>query len=287
MAQIAMNNTCDVSMEEKKFQCTVCKETRGEEVFMIKKHDMLVCPKCQTSIILERKSPLERYEENWKRNAEEVFPLLRPPLYQNDLASHRLFFLYEDCYHALLIGRYNASIVLMGVLLEALMKERIWLKLGIYFRGAYGNCLKKIEEERLMDVKDIAFLRKFKDNVRNLYQHADDAQIVRGLGPVKTIPVAIDMDKSVILQLEQAIKNARAGKLEPKFIPATDPLVRDFAKQEYDRRRVVDLFNLVYEFLLAANIKYFKQGEYDEHHKKFGTGLEKVTHHKTSEKQAP
>ena len=260
-------------MEEKKYLCPRCKKIKDEEVLMIEKHDLLVCPKCQTVIILKGKSPLGRYEDTWKRNAEEVFPLLRPPLYQNDLASPRLFFLYEDCYHTLLIGKYNASIVLMGVLLEALMKERIWLKLGIYFRGAYGNCLKRIEGKRLMDVKDIGFLRKFKDDVRNLYQHADDAQIVRGLGFVEAIPVDIDMGKSVILQLEQAIKNARAGKLKPKLIPATDPLVRDFAKREYDRRRAVGLFNQVYDFLRAAKIKYFNQKEYSEHHKKFGTRL--------------
>jgi len=84
------------------------------------------------------------------------------------------------------------------------------------------------------------------------------------------------MDKSVISQLEQAIKNARARKLKPKLIPATDPLVRDIVKREYDRRQVVGLFNRVYDFLLDAKIKYFKQEEYDEHHKKFGTELKKT-----------
>jgi len=160
-----------------------------EEVPMIEKHDMIVCPKCQTKIIDKSKSPLGRYTEEWKRNAEEAFPLLRPPLYVNDLENPRLYFLYENCYHTLLIGQYNASIVLMGVLLEALMKERIWLKLGIDFRGPYGACLKKIEREKLMDVKDIVFLRKFKDEIRNPYQHVDDAQIVKELGFVKAIPV--------------------------------------------------------------------------------------------------
>lgn len=238
---------------------------------MIEKHDMIVCPKCQTSIILKAKSPLGRYEENWKRNAEEVFPLVRPLLYLNDLANPRLYFLYEDCYHTLLIGKHNASIVLMGILLEALMKERIWLKLGIYFRGAYGDCLNKIENEKLMDMRDMYFLRKFKDEVRNPYQHADDAQIVESLGFIPVIPVDVDMGKSVTLQLEKAIKNARAGKLKSTLIPATDPIVRDFAKREYDRRRALDLFNQVYDFLTVAKVKYFKNKEYEEHRKKFGT----------------
>jgi len=56
------------------------------------------------------------------------------------LPNPRLLFLYQDCYQALLIGRYNASLVMMGVLLEAVMKERIELKLGEYFSKPFGPC---------------------------------------------------------------------------------------------------------------------------------------------------
>jgi len=265
-------------VEEKKFLCTVCKRTKDEEVFMVEKHDMLICPKCQTSLFLKDKSPMGRYEENWKGNAEDLFPLLRPPLYQNDLANPRLFFLYEDCYHTLLIGRYNAAIVLMGVLLEALMKERILLKLGIDFRGAYGDCLKKIEEKRLMDVTDIVFLRKFKDEIRNPYQHSDEVQILEGLF-VKVWPLQFEGGIS-FEKLEQALEKIKSGKLKPKLLPADIPAFRSVLKQEYDRKRAIDLFNQVYDFILAAKIKYFKKEEYDEHHKKFGTKLESVEHYK-------
>ena len=261
-------------MRKKKFQCIVCKKTKGEEVFMIEKHDMLVCPKCGTSFFIEGKSPLGRYEENWRRNAEEVFPLLRPPLNQADLANSRLFFLYEDCYYNLLIGRHNASIVLMGVLLEALMKERISLKLGIDFRGPYGECLKMIEDKKLMEVKDIQFLRKFKDEIRNPYQHADEAMILEGVF-VRVWPLQFEGGLS-LEKLEQAIEDVKSGRLKPRILPAADiPAIRSPVKQAYDRKRALDLFNQVYDFLLVAKIKYFKQEEYDEHHKKFGTGLEK------------
>ena len=266
-------------MEEKKFLCVVCKKTRGEEVFMIEKHDMLVCPQCKTSFFIEGKSPLGRYEDIWKRNAEEIFPLLKPPLNQADLANPRLFFLYEDCYHALLIGRYNGSIVLMGVLLEALMKERISLKLGINFRHAYGRCLKKIEDEKLMKLEDIRFLRKFKDEIRNPYQHADEFEITQGLF-VRAWPLQFEGGLS-LKKLERAFENVKSGRLKPKILSAADvPAIRSAAKQAYDRERAIDLFNQVYDFLLAAKIKYFKQEEYQEHQKKFGTGLEKVEHYK-------
>jgi len=262
-------------MEKGKFLCPECKQSKNRDVAMLENYDLLTCPECRTSFAIEGKSPLGRYAENWRGNAERVFPLLRPPLYQSDLANLRLFYLYEDCYHALLIGRNNASIVLMGVLLEALMKERIWLKLGVYLRGAYGDCLKKIEDDRLMDAKDIRFLSEFKEKIRNPYQHADEVRILEDAvgGFVEVYPVAIDMSKSVTSQLRRAITDMRSGILKPKQISPTAPLVRSLAKQKLDEERVVGLFNKIYDFLLTAKVKYFRQEDYDEHNKKFGTTM--------------
>jgi len=261
-------------MSEKKFPCLRCKKMKGKEVFLVEKHDMLVCPECNTSFFVEGKSPLGRYAENWQRNAQDVFPLLRPPLYPTELEP-RFFFLYDDCYQTLLIGKHNASIVLMGVLLETVMKERIWLKLGIDFRQAYGRCLRKIEQERLMDPKDIYFLKKFKDSIRNPYTHADESQILEGI-LVPVFPLKLGKDFT-LEEFEESFKKARSGKVKPKLVPASDvPAIRSVVKQEYDRRRAKDLFNQVYDFLLSAKIKYFKPEEYEEHHKKFGPGLEKI-----------
>ena len=264
-------------LTKKKNLCPVCKKTKNEDVFLMEKHDMIVCPKCQLSIIIEGKSPLGRYIDNWKKSSEELFPILRPPLYQDFLGNPKLYFLYEDCYYSLLIERYNASIVLMGVLLEAIMKERIALKLGKDFRGAYGSCLQIIKENRLMDAKDIRFLTKIKDNVRNPYQHADDKQILRGI----FVPVWPFQFKEISFKrLEKAIKSAKSGQLKPKMLPAADiPALRPVVKQALDRERAISLFNQVYDFLLDCKIKYFKQEEYEEHHKKFKTGLEKVEHY--------
>ncbi|MCX9074552.1 MAG: hypothetical protein OIN88_07825 [Candidatus Methanoperedens sp.] len=224
-------------MDEAKEICGRCKQINNEEVFMVEKHDMLVCPKCQTSFFIKGKSPLERYKENWNNNADEIFVLVRPELSQGDLVNPRLFFLYEDCYHTILIGRYNASIIMMGVLLETLMKERINLKLGGYFEGEYGPCL-------------------------------------------KNWPIQFEGEIS-LEKLSKAIKDTKSGRLKPKLLPAAEiPAFRSIAKQAYDRKRAIELFNQVYDFLLGAKIKYFKQEEYDEHNKKFGTGLENVEHYK-------
>lgn len=251
--------------------CGRCKKIKNKDVSLIEKHDMLVCPECGTSIIVKGKYPLGRYVETWKKNAEEVFPLVRPPFIQNDISSIRLFFLYEDCYHSVLIGRYNAAIVLMGVLLEASMKELILLKTGKHFQKAYGKCIEKIRKEKLMDAWDIWFLKRFKDEVRNPYQHSDINKILQPLKFMRAYPLQIDLKKdTALLQLEQQIKNVKEGKMTPVLLPITLPTVRDLAKQDHDKKRAIQLFNQVYDFLLCANFKYFKQKDYDEHHKKFG-----------------
>jgi len=252
--------------------------TESRDVLLTKKHDMLICPKCQFSMILTDESPLGRYVETWKNHAEDIFPILRPEMVQSDLSNPRLFFLYEDCYHSLLIGRYNASIVLMGVLLEALMKERIMLKLGIDYHKPYGPCLNVIERNKLMDIEHIHFLRKFKDEVRNPYQHADDAAILKDLfTPVWRFEFK-ELDPKKLLEF---IRDARSGRIKPTIVPVADlPEIRAIQKQYYDRERAIELFNRVCDFLRDANIKYFKQEDYEEHHRKFGSKLNSFKFHK-------
>lgn len=257
-------------MEGNKRICGRCKKIEGKDIVLMERDDQFVCPNCHTTLFIEGKSPLTRYEANWRKNAEDIFAFVRPPLYQTDLNNPRLFFLYEECYHTLLIGKYNAAIILMGTLLETVMKERIYLKLNIDFTKPYGACLQLIEKERLMNPYDILFLRRFKDRIRNPYTHADEAQILDGI----MVPVyPIELPKNFTLEkLEAQINRVKSGQQKPQLMFASQvPAIRSVVKQGYDKRYAVDLFNQVYDFLLAANIKYFKQKDYDEHHTKFGT----------------
>lgn len=261
--------------------CFRCKKVKNKEVFMVEKYDLLVCPECQTTIQNKKKSPLGRYIDVWKSNAEEIFPTLEsnaPPLNPDDLPIFRLYFLYEDCYYTLLTGRYNASIVLMGVLLEALMKERIRLKLGIDFQEPYGPCLIKIKEEKLMETEDIKFLEDFKNRTRNLYQHADDKEILKDI----FVPVwPLEFDSFDLKSLEKAIKKVREGELEPILVSAEEnPVIRPIVKREIDKKNAMTLFKQVYEFLLKAYDKYFTQENIEKYIDEFGSGFEDIKHYK-------
>jgi len=264
--------------EEKKNICALCYKTDKREVELVKKHDTLFCPNCKTTLILKWETPLGRYSEMWKENSEKIYPYLRPDIYQDEMPNPRLFFLYEDCYVNMLIGRYNAAIVLMGVLLEALMKERIHLKTGVVFKGAYGPALSEIEIKNLMQMGDIRFLREFKDSVRNLYQHADIEEILRGTY-VRVWPIQFEGELTAE-KLKKAHEQAKDGKIKPLLLPAANfPAFAAIIKQKRDRAISIMLFNRVYDFVRGAMVKYFKQEEYDEHKKMFGDKMAELPHY--------
>ena len=188
----------------------------------------------------------DRLIERWKETGKFLFAMLRPELTNHELPVPGLFFLYEDCYHTMLIGRFNAAIVLMGVLLEALMKERIRLKLGSDFRGAYGACLIKIQNKQLMEPEDLFFLRQFKDKIRNPYSHFDELQIVNG----SFVPAwELKIDEMLPGKFEETLKSIKSGERKPFLARGSHPALRSIVKQEIDRKRAIQLFNKVYDFL--------------------------------------
>ena len=224
---------------------------------------------------------LEAYQETWKDNSGFLFALLRPELPSTLTLEPGLKALYQDCYQTLLIGRYNASIVMMGVFLEALMKERIRLKTGKDFTKPYGQGI-----DRLMGIKrlkgrieragdgyyliapnDIMFLDKFRDKVRNTYAHFDEARVVDGrIMQAWEIPIG---DKFNLAEFEATFEEIKAGKRKPLLLDATHPALRSVSKLYSDRIIAVRLFNLVYDFALGFIMKYLRQKDYDEYHKRF------------------
>jgi hypothetical protein len=248
-----------------------------------RKNDMFVCPKFGQSWFMEGESPLGRYLEAWKDNSSFLVALLRPELPSNVKLEPGLNFLYEDCYQTLLIGRYNASIVMMGVFLEALMKERIRLKTGKDFTKPYGACIdrlrgikrlgkgriERLRDGYLIEPKDIAFLDKFRDKVRNTYAHFDETKLVDGR-IVKGWEIPFD-DIINLTKFEAIMKEIKAGQCKPLLLHATHPALRSVSKLYSDRMTAVRLFNLVYDFMLVFVIKYLRQKDYDEHNRKYGT----------------
>jgi hypothetical protein len=120
----------------------------------------------------------------------------------------------------------------------------------------------------------IFVLRKFKNSVRNPYQHADEVDIMKCIF-IPVWPIKFENEFSAE-KMEKFISDIESGKAKPKFLPVSDiPAIRSIAKQSYDRNKAMYLFNEVHDFIIDAYKLYFKEWEY---HQKYGTGLEKVEH---------
>jgi len=263
--------------------CPICYGD-GKTVHLQVKNDVLQCPNCNSAFPLETISPLVGYQETWKDNSSFLFAILRPELPDQVILETGLKELFEDCYHTLLIGRYNASIVMMGVFSEALMKERIRLRTGKDFTGAYAKCI-----DRLMGIKrsrrggierveraddgcsliaseDIRILDKLRD-LRNTYAHFDEKKVVNGLvGQVYEIPFR---EGTILADLETAIKEVKSGQRTPMLIDVTHPALRSMFKMRADREKAIRLFNVVYDFTLGFALKYLMQKDYDECNRRF------------------
>ena len=225
---------------------------------------------------------LAAYQETWKNNSDFLFALLRPELPSTLTLDPGLKALYQDCYQTLLIGRYNASIVMMGVFLEALMKERIRLKTGKDFAKPYGQCVDRLmgikrlkgRIERagdgcnLIESKDIIFLDRFRDRVRNAYAHFDEAKVVDGR-IMQAWEIPLGFSQPVLPKLKTAIEEAIAGKRKPMLLDAKHPALRSVSKMYSDSKEAVRLFNLVYDFTLGFIIKYLRKKDYDECHEHY------------------
>lgn len=221
------------------------------------------------------------FQINWNENAPFHYAMLRPELPSTITLDVGLRVLYEDCYQTLLIGRYNASIVMMGIFLESLMKERIRLKTGKDFVQPYGACIdklrgikrlpkdqtKRLEHGYLIEPKDIIFLERFRDKVRNTFTHFDQAKLVEGrILRGWEIPLEIVFDRA---KFEETMGEIRSGKLKSMLLSATHPALRSVSKVDSDRMMAIRLFNVVYDYVLGFASKYLRSQDYDEYHKKF------------------
>ena len=255
-------------MSEYSIFCLGCKSNLGEQNYMELKDNRWVCPKCRNNYINGGDEVLKYLETAWKENSNEALYKIRPELTPHDLANPRLYSLYMDCYHTLLIGRYNAAIVMMGVLVEAIAKQCLRLKFNKEFDDiALGKCIKKIEENKLMKREDIQFMRNFAKVVRNRYQHVNHAKIVEHIQtPYWEIKFK---SEDISGEVSETLEKIEQGSILPSFKSAADPALNPIIKEKYDEAIIFDLFNEIHDFLVICNDRYFNKQKWDEFHKKY------------------
>jgi len=198
---------------------------------------------------------------------------MRPPFEPEDLGNPFLLELYMDAYLPILLGRPNAGIVMLGVLLEALVKEVIYLNEGKPFKGEFGPAVAVADGSGYIRREDAATLRSFKDRIRNPYQHQDLAEILRG----RTVRVwSIQLDPNNPLKsIEDAMTGIKNGERQSKLVLADMIGSLGIAvKLDLDKKSAIPLFNSVHDFLIQAQVRYLSAEKYDQFNKRFGNPIE-------------
>lgn len=203
------------------------------------------------------KNRIEAIEHQWVENVRKTI-FFRVRAFDLPHMEPRLRQAYMDTYCVTMMGFWNVSIIMQGVLLETLVKEIIFAKEKKDFRKDFGQAIGRCEEKGYLTDVEIKFLRRFKDEIRNPYQHVDVKKIV-GERRVPAWPIPLEKGKvgeSLLKGIEKVLKGeAGRGELTSyENMRAVGVAI----KGTIDERLALPLFCLVERFVRGLSTKHFK-----------------------------
>lgn len=181
--------------------------------------------------------------------------------------------LYFQTYFLLAEGSYNASLVLGGIFLENITKERLFIQ-GIKDEELeemnFGRTLQKCEEMKSLDKEEFDFLRNKKEKLRNPYAHYNKMKLSHGKeyyiwkieNPVdKLIRLQEKVNKGEITEA-QARQELIKGK-EPEIMTSKDfrPIAHMAKTQLEEDGLALSTFLEIDKFARVFAEKYFKPKE--------------------------
>ena len=203
------------------------------------------------------KNRVEAIEQQWVENVRKTI-FFRVRAFDFPHMEPRLRQAYMDTYCVTMMGFWNVSIFMQGVLLETLVKEIIFAKEKKDFRKAFGDAIDRCEKKGYLTDVEIKFLRRFKDEIRNLYQHVDVKKIV-GERKVPAWPIPLEKGK-VVKSLKKGIEKVRKGEAGSGELTGYKNMrgVGDVIKGTIDEQLALPLFCLVERFVRGLSTKHFK-----------------------------
>jgi len=203
------------------------------------------------------KNRIEAIDQQWVENVRKTI-FFRVGAFDLPHMEPRLRQAYMDTYCITMMGFWNVSIIMQGVLLETLVKEIIFAKEKKDFRKPFGEAIDRCEEKDYLTDVEIKFLRQFKDKIRNPYQHVDVKKIV-GERKVRAWPIPLENGKigeSLLKGIEKVLK----GEAGPGELTSYKNMrgVGDVIKGTIDEQLALPLFCLVERFVRGLSTKYFK-----------------------------
>lgn len=186
------------------------------------------------------------------------------PFMENHLRA-----LYFETYFLLAEGFYNAALVLCGILLETVIKEKLFIE-GIKDENLeninFGQAINKCKEKDFLTDEEISFLEDKKEKLRNPYAHYNKIKLSKGIyfhgwkieNPVEKLKELGERVKGGEITEEQARKELIKGV--PAELISSEELrpLSQIAKSEMERKGAVNIFLEIDKFVRDFATKYFK-----------------------------
>ncbi|MFA6023090.1 MAG: hypothetical protein WC781_03305 [Candidatus Pacearchaeota archaeon] len=224
-----------------------------------------------TNKLFEDKNKLIEIElENLKVKLNENLDKL--PNEELPFMESHLRALYFQAYFLTAYGFYNASLVLCGILLEVITKEKLFIE-GVkdeeIEKMNFGNAISKCKSLNCLIPEELNFLESKRDELRNPYAHYNKIKLTKDkYVPTWEVPNAVEklielagLVTSGKITEEQARKELIKGqplmfKSSKEFRP-----IAQAVKSEEDKIKAIPIFLEIDKFVREFAIKYFKGDE--------------------------
>lgn len=189
------------------------------------------------------------------------------------LMESHLRALYFQTYYLLALGFYNASLVLCGILLESLTKEKL------HIEGVSDENIEKmdfresiIKSKNILNSDEISFLESKKNDLRNPYTHYNMMKLSKGI----YYPTFEIKNVNIVEKLKELHGLVKQGKLteaqaRQKLIEGISPVLKSskefrpiaqLAKSQIEEEGyALKTFLEVDKFVRDFSEKYFDQGK--------------------------
>ena len=211
----------------------------------------------------------EKLIENELANTREIMSKTLDKLPNKELPfmEPHLRSLYFETYFLLAKGFYNASLVLMGILLENVIKEKLFMegtKDEELEKINFGVALNKIK--LFISDEEFKFLDDRKLRLRNPYAHYNKMKLSEGIyfpvwkveNPVQKLIALQERVNKGELAEAQARQELIKG-VEPKLMSSKEfRPISQIAKSEKEKSQITNVFLGIDRFVREFAEKYFK-----------------------------
>ena len=212
------------------------------------------------------KIELEQTEKNLSENLDKL-PQGELPFMEPHLRS-----LYYQAYFLLAYGFYNASIIMCGILLESILKEKLFndgLTDKEIEKMDFGCVIQECKQRKNLSNEELSFFIDNKNNVRNPYVHYNQIKLTEGKFVVsweikdainKLLALGERVKKGEITEEQARIELIKG--IEPQLVDSTTfRPVAQAVKGEEDKENALSIFREVDKFVRDFANKYFKKEE--------------------------